>query len=137
MAQYTAVRSDSRTSISTALSHRQFVLAIPASGISNADNIEVHGFMPGIKGIIHRVKVRQGATLGASATILAQINNAGTRTALTAATAAGSANNVDSDGNANAPFALSGGEVLELLVGGANISAAATVTVDLYVSARP
>jgi hypothetical protein len=47
------------------------------------------------------------------------------------------ASKVDSDANANVPFDLSGGEVLELAVSGAGIAATATVTVDLYFAARP
>lgn len=137
MAQVTSVRDNSRNSINTAISHRQYVLTLTNGIANNGDNIEVHGFLPGLKSRLQRVKVRVSGTLGASATLTAQVNNAGTRTAVTGATTAGAAGNVDSDANANVPYDISGGEVLELLVGGANITAGATVTVDVYASARP
>jgi hypothetical protein len=35
------------------------------------------------------------------------------------------------------PLALDGGELIALLVGGADITASATITVDLVFSARP
>lgn len=136
MAQYTAARNDAEPSFAQVLMHRRFIIAVPSSGISLNDNIEVHGFTPGLKGRLHKVSVAVSGTLGASATLTAQINNAGTRTAVAPATTAGAAGRVDSDTTASLPYDLSGGEVLELAVTGAAPSAAATATVDIYVSPR-
>jgi hypothetical protein len=60
----------------------------------------------------------------------------GTRTGITGATTAAAASKVDSDSDIDIPMDLSGGEVIELAVGGANITAGATVTVDIYVAPR-
>jgi hypothetical protein len=136
MAQVTSFRDKSSKLVNTGLQHRQFKLALVNGSANNGDNIEVRKFALE-PSRIHRVSVRASASLGAGATIAAQINNAGTRTSLTGATTAGGASKVDSDASANAPYDLVGGETLELVVGGANITSAATVLVDVYSSPRP
>lgn len=136
MAQYTTARNDAEPSFSQLLLHRRFIIAVPATGIALNDNIEVHGFTPGLKSRLHKVSVAVSATLGAGATLTAQINNAGTRTAVAPATTAAAAGRVDSDTTMSLPYDLIGGEVLELAATGAAPTAAATATVDIYVSPR-
>lgn len=136
MAQVTSLRDSSVEPINTGVAHNQKKLAF-ISGIANSgDNVEVFTFAPQAKGRLTSVIVRQSATLGASATIAAQINRAGTRTTLTGATTAGAASKVDGGTNANMPFDVLGGDVLELVVAGANIGASATVTVDFGYAPR-
>jgi hypothetical protein len=114
--------------INHGIQHIQKVLALTNGIAANGDNIEVFGFPPGLKSRLHRVSVRQAATLGAGATLTAQVNVSGTRTGITGATTAAAASKVDSDSDIDIPMDLSGGEVIELAVGGANITAGATVT---------
>lgn len=68
------------------------------------------------------------ATLGAGCTVQLRVNRSGVFTALVAAStaAAASVNRMNA-----APMDLQTGDILELLVGGANVGAAANVTVDL------
>lgn len=74
------------------------------------------------------------ATLGASATIKLQRDRAGVYTDMTVATTAGGASIVT--GVTLGAIDLAEGDVLSLLVGGANIGAAATVTVDLLTQSK-
>jgi hypothetical protein len=104
-----------------------------ADGINSGDNIEVTTFVE--TGFLHRVSVRQSASIGASATAAAQHFDGTTHTALTGATTAGAASKVDSDSSANVPMAIKPGDKLELNIAGANIAATATLTVDFYVAA--
>jgi hypothetical protein len=136
MAQYTVARNDAEPSFAQVLLHRRFIVPVPASGIALNDNIEVHGFTPGLKARLHKISVATSATLGAGATLTPQINNSGTRTVIGSATTAGAASRPDSDTNLNLPFDLSGGEVLELQATGAGPSSAANAIVDIYVSPR-
>ena len=134
MAQVTSKRNDSRPQVSGAVSHLQKVISVANGDASNGDNIEVLTFQN--LGVVHRVSVRTSASLGASATVAAQhFDGNSTHTALTGATTAGAASKVDSDSNANVPINVKAGDKLELNVGGANITATATITVDLYLSA--
>lgn len=137
MAQVSSFRSDKPVGIATTLAHRQVVLNVVNGSASSGDNIELFGQSPGRKARLHRISVRTSGTLGASAVVTPQINVSGSRTALAGGTTAGSASKVDSDSNANVPFDLNGGEVIELAVSGAGITASATITVDIYESARP
>lgn len=132
MAQVSSFRDDAVPSISSAVFHVQKVLSLVNGSASNADTIDVFGVAPQQKLWLHRMSVRQGASLGAGATL--QGRAAGT--AVTTATTAAAASKVDSDSDIDIPIALNGGDLIDLLVGGANITAAATVTVDLYLSAR-
>jgi hypothetical protein len=137
MAQVTSFRSDKNNGISTAMHHIQRVLSVVNGSAASGDNIEVWGQAPGRKGRIHKVIVRTSGSLGASCVVTPQINVSGTRTAVAGGTTAGSASKVESDADSDVPFDLSGGEVLELAVSGAGIGATATITVDIYESARP
>jgi hypothetical protein len=73
------------------------------------------------------------ATLGAGCTVQLRVNRAGVFTALTAAStaAAASVNRMNA-----APMLLLAGDIIELLVGGAGVGAAANVTIDLEVNRR-
>ncbi len=111
-------------------------VALPASGISNGDNVQIYQFPVGLPGRIISASLVVDATLGASATVKAQIYNGSTRSDLTSATTAGGASKVTSSATTNVPYDLSGGEIAELLVGGANISGAANATLILEVTNR-
>lgn len=137
MAQVTSFRSDKNTGIDTDVMHIQRKLNVVNGSAASGDNIEVFGQAPGRSGRLHRMSIRVSGTLGASCVLTGQVNAGGSRTAITPGTTAGAASKVDSDADADVPFDLSGGEVIELAVSGAGIAASATVIVDLYLSARP
>ncbi len=103
------------------------VLPIASGAASNADNITV--LTIGRNARLTMAFLRNSATLGASCTLKMQRNRGGTRTDLTVATTAGSASVVS--GITLGPVDLLAGDIIELLVGGANIGAAASVEVDL------
>lgn len=73
------------------------------------------------------------ATLGAACTVQLRVNRSGVFTTLTAAStaAAASVNRMNA-----APMFLLAGDIIELLVAGAAVGAAANVTVDLEVNRR-
>lgn len=74
-----------------------------------------------------------GASLGAGCTVQLRVNRAGVFTTLTAAStaAAASVNRMNA-----APMDLLAGDIIELIVGGANVGAAANVTVDLELNRK-
>jgi len=80
-------------------------------------------------GRIYAGGVQHDGTLGASCTLTLRRNRGGTRTAMTAATTAGGA------GQAllTKPIDVAADDVIEILIGGANVGAAATVDVDLLI----
>lgn len=134
MANNTTFRNDSFPVQSTGAFRISKTLALPASGIVNADTIEVIGFPPDFKGKLIEAYLRTSATLGASATIQLRVNRGGSRTVVSAATTAGGASKVTGVAQAGLPFDLQAGDIVELLVGGADISGAATATVDLLIA---
>lgn len=138
MAQVTTFRDDSEPQILQGLRHQQFVLKVENGSAALNDNIEVHLFTAEQR--IHNVVVRQSGTLGLSCTVQARLNSGGTRTNLTpVATTAAAASRITADvvtAQVGVPADVARGDVLELLVGGAGITAAATITVDLYVAPR-
>lgn len=100
---------------------------LPASGISNADNIQAIPILR--NGRLLLAALRQKATLGAGATLKLQLNRDGVRTDLTVATTAAGASLVT--GITLLPVDVQADDIIEVLVGGANISASADVEVDL------
>lgn len=133
MAAVTSFRDDSLPVINTGLFHVQKVLNVVSGSAAQNDTINVFGVAPQQKLYLHRASVRQSGTLGASATAQLRANG----TAVTTPTTAGAASKVDSDSDADVPFALDGGHIIDLLIAGAGITATATITVDLVLSARP
>jgi hypothetical protein len=133
MAEVTSKRDDSLPSINTGLYHVQKVISVASGDANSGDSVDVLGIAPGQKVFLHRASIRTSASLGASATVQLLANGV----AVTSATTAGAASKVDSDSDSDVPLALDGGELIALLVGGANITASATITVDLVFSARP
>ncbi len=103
------------------------VMAIASGAAASGDNITV--LTMGRNARLNQSFLRNGGTLGASCTLKLQRNRGGTRTDLTVATTAGSASVVS--GITIGPVDLLAGDIIEMLVGGANIGAAATVEVDL------
>lgn len=102
-------------------------LTIASGAANNADSIQLLTIQRAARlGSSH---LRTLATLGASATVKLQRNRAGVRVDLTTATTAGGASLVNS--STIGPVDLQAGDVIELLVGGANITGAAGVEVDL------
>lgn len=132
MAQVSDFRDDAMPSINTGVMHVQKVIAVVSGSADNADTIDVMAIAPSQKVRLVSASVRTSATLGASATV--QLRAAGV--AVTTATAAGAASKVDSDSDADVPKDLDGGDLIDLLVGGANITAPADITVDLLFAAR-
>lgn len=134
MATISTYRNDVLPSVDQDVYHVQKSVALPASGVNNADAVEVFKFPVVAKCRIINCVVRAAATLGVSATVQARVNRGGVFTTLTAATSAGAASKVDASAQVGVPFTVQGGDVIELLVGGANVSSAATVTVDFGVA---
>ncbi|HEV2078702.1 MAG TPA: hypothetical protein VGR19_02230 [Allosphingosinicella sp.] len=80
-------------------------------------------------GRLHGAHLKALASLGVGTTLQLQRNRGGVRINLTAATTAGAASYVNS--NAIGPVDVLAGDIIEILVGGANITAASAVEVDL------
>lgn len=99
----------------------------PATGVSNADNLQLIPILR--NGRLIAAHLNAKGTLGAGATLKLQRNSGGTRTDLTIATTAGGASYVT--GATLGPVDVLAGDVIEALVGGANVSAAAAVEVDI------
>lgn len=137
MAVISDLRDDSLPSIATGVSVLQKVLAIAADQANNADRIEVFEVPVSAEKRLVGAQVRTSATLGAGTTLQLRVNRDGVFTNVTAATTAAVASKVTDVAQADMPFDLEGGDIIELLVGGADISAAATVTVDLFIADRP
>lgn len=93
----------------------------------NGDNVQVLTIQRNARLLNSHVVAK--ATLGAGATVKLQRNRAGARVDLTVATTAGGASVVNSA--TIGPLDLLAGDIIELLVGGANVSAAADVEIDL------
>ena len=134
MAVITTLADSTVLQVNTQVSSRRLVLPFPASGISNGDNVQVHAF-PRL-GKLSEVIVTTDGSLGAGATVVAQLNRNGSRTTLTTATTAAAASQGTSYSIKEVPIAILAGDILELLVGGANVTAAANVTVDYLSSLR-
>ncbi len=93
----------------------------------NADNIQLLTITRNAR--LLACYLRAVATLGAGATIKLQKNTGGVRTDLTIATTAAAVTSVS--GITLLPVDLVVGDIIEALVGGANVSAAAGIEVDL------
>jgi hypothetical protein len=109
-------------------------VVLPSSGINDGDNVQLFTFPPGFRGRIFKADLVVSATLGADATVRARINRAGSRTAITAASTAAAASKSSDAAQTAVPFDVQGGDILELLVGGANVTASATAAVHLGVT---
>ena len=132
MATVSSLADNSLPGINTGLQHVQKVLSISSTEADNGDDISVFTFPPQFKGFLHRASLRVSATLGAGATLTLRVGT----TAVTGASTAGAASKVDSDSDTDVPLEVNGGDRVNLLVGGADIAAAADATVDLIFSAR-
>jgi len=106
-------------------------VTFPASGIGNGDNVQVFTFPSGQNRRLLEVLVTAQGSLGASATIKAQLNRAGVRTDISTATTAGAFSQGTSYTIAAVPYDVLPGDIVELLVAGAAVTASAVVTVDL------
>lgn len=106
-------------------------VTFPASGIGNGDNVQLFTFPAGQNRRLLEVLVTAQGSLGASATIKAQLNRAGTRTDLTTNTTAGAYSQGTSYSIPQVPFDALPGDVIEVLVSGAAVTASAVVAVDL------
>jgi hypothetical protein len=102
-------------------------VALASGDASNGDNIQLATILRG--GRLFTSHLRTSGTLGAGATLKLQRNRGGTRVDLTGATTAGGASYVN--GSAIGPLDVQAGDIIEALVGGANIAAAADIEVDL------
>lgn len=94
---------------------------------ANTDNVQIFTIQRNCRMLSAHLRV--GATLGTGATIQLQRNRGGTRVNLTAATTAAAAGVVTSV--AIGPLDLQAGDIIELLVGGADITASAAVEIDM------
>lgn len=104
---------------------------IPNAGANNGDAIQLLT-LPCDMRLTDAIQAIS-ATLGAGCTVQLRVNRGGAFTPLTAASTAAAAGNNRMNA---APMFLLAGDIIELLVGGANVGAAANVTVDLEVNRR-
>lgn len=104
-----------------------YAFALLASGIANGDRVRLVQITRNMR--VVQAFLAVSATLGASATVQLQRDRAGVYTNMTIATTAGAAGVVS--GITLGPIDLDVDDYVVLLVGGANITAAATATVDL------
>ncbi|MCR5870673.1 MULTISPECIES: hypothetical protein [unclassified Sphingomonas] len=136
MANVTSYRNDTIPQLSRGLSVISKSVTLAADAADNADTIEIFTVPVGENFRLFDASLKVGGTLGASCTVQLRANRGGTRTVLTAATTAGGASKVTGAAQTTVPFDLASGDIIELLVGGADIAASAAVEVDLKVSRR-
>lgn len=136
MATVTSFQDNKLPAYEAAADSVQKTLNVVNASAANGDQINVLAIQPGQKQRIVGASVRVSATLGAGATVQLRLNRAGVFTVLTAATTAGAAGKVDSSAQIGVPMDVQGGDIVELLVGGAGITAAAAITVDLLLAQR-
>jgi hypothetical protein len=132
MARVSSFRNDKTPSINSGVFHVQKTLAVVNGSAANGDTIDVMGIAPSQKVDLISAVLRTSASLGAGATV--QLRAAGS--AVTTATTAAAASKVDSNSDSDVPMSLNGGDLIDLLVGGAGITAGATITVDLMFANR-
>lgn len=132
MARVTSFRDDAMPSINTGVRHVRKTLSLVNGSANDTDTIDVMVVAPGQRGRLVKAEMRVSASLGAGATVQLRADG----TAITPASTAAAASKVDSDSDIDMPMDLDGGEVIDLLVAGANITAGADVTVDLYFASR-
>lgn len=106
------------------------VFSISSTLADSGDLVKLFTFQRA--GVLHQVNGATSATLGASATIKLAVGTDGSTTDVTGATTAGSAQKIN--GNTVGPIAFAAGDSLYGIIGGADVSSAATLTVDLLVS---
>lgn len=136
MAQVVSFRSDTTPSMSGSVNYINKKLALINGSANIADNIEVFMVPYGQSWRLIAVDLRVDASLGAGATLALQVNRSGVRTVLTPASTAAAASKVTGAADADMPFDLLGGDVIELVVAGANITAAANASVGLFTAPR-
>lgn len=106
--------------------------AIASAAANNGDRVQLLTVTRNMR--VFNSILSASATLGASCTIKLQRDRAGVYTDMTVATTAGGASIVT--GVTLGAIDLAVGDVLTLLVGGANIGGAATVTLDLLAQSK-
>lgn len=136
MATITDLQDNAFPSYNSGIASIQKVLSFSSSQADNGDQVNVLQVPPGAKKRLTRAVVRTSGTLGASCTVQLRVNRDSSYTVLTAATAAGAASKVTDVAQAGVPFDLEGGDIVELLIGGADVTAAADVTVDMDIAER-
>ncbi|SKB49763.1 hypothetical protein [Sphingopyxis flava] len=134
MANVTTLRDDSLPILSSAAARISKVVSLASDAADSGDTIEIFGFPTTARGKIVDAQLRVSATLGASCTVQLRVNRGGSSTAITAATTAGGASKVTGVAQASVPFEIQGGDIVELVVAGADIAAAATASVDLLIA---
>lgn len=110
--------------------HVQKSFAIPATVGANGDLVKLMTF--GRAGTIVKFDAALSATLGANATMKFAVGDGTTNVDLTSATTAGAASKVN--GNTIGPIDYAAGASLYAIIGGADVSAAATLKVNLLQS---
>jgi hypothetical protein len=132
MAQVSTFRNDDLPIIATGVVHVQKAISVVNGSANSGDTIDLMALPVGENRRLVSAVVRTSGTLGASSTVQLRVGG----TAVTTATTAGAASKVDSASDADVPLDVNGGTLIDLLVGGANITASATITVDLFFAAR-
>jgi hypothetical protein len=136
MAQVTSFRDDRTGQFSGQVSNLVKPINVVNASAASGDNIEVFMVPYGQNWRLIGASLRQSATLGASATASLQVNRSGVRTVIAGPTTAGAAGKVNSSADTDIPFDLQGGDVIEIQINGAGITASATLTTSLDYTAR-
>lgn len=136
MATITSLQNDSipQTDIKVSVLKKELSLTNGVAAVG--DQINVWKVPAGAKYRLYDAVLNVSASLGAGATVQARVNRSGVFTTITAASTAAAASKVDGAAQLGIPMDLVGGDIVELLVGGAGITAAATATVDLVLGTR-
>lgn len=123
-------------SVDTDLASVVKTLSVVNGSAANGDAIEVIMLPAKFRERLIGAVVRTDASLGAGATVQLRLNRSGAYTVITAATTAGGASKVDDSAQAGVPLDVIDNDKIELLVGGAGITASANITVDLIFAGR-
>lgn len=136
MAQVTSLRDDSTPATSRNVSSLFKQISVVNASAASGDNIEVFMVPYGQNWRLLAAALRHDATLGAAATASLQINRSSVRTVIAGPTTAGAASKVNGSVDTDLPFDLQGGDVVEIAIAGAGITATAKLAVDMHYTAR-
>lgn len=134
MADLTTFLNSSLPQLDRGLRGIQKIIPVVNASAASGDNIQVLVVPIGAKWRLHAGDVRHDATLGASATAQLRVNRATVHTALSGLTTAGAAGKSNGAAAQAVPFDLVGGDIIEINIAGAGITATANLIVDLIIS---
>lgn len=136
MANVTAYKDDTLPQVSRGLSLISLDRSILDNAAASGDRIQLFEVPAGREFRLTSASLMVAATLGAGCTLTLQVDRDGSFTSITGASTAAAASKVNSATDVDVPFDLQGGDIITLLVGGADITEPAAIKVDLMVAPR-